>query len=138
MNKISLQSVSARSALFLQIFRFGIVGTIAAIIHFSIVILLVQNYVLAPMIANIFGFMVGFQLSYWGHRNWTFNDTESPHRIAFSKLFLVQMVNLGMNELLFYTFLCLDLPYPIALIIVLMILPMFTFIVSKLWIFKSA
>jgi len=137
MNKTSLQFINARSTLFLQIFRFGIVGVCAAIIHFSMVILLVQNYFIAPMIANVFGFFIAFQLSYWGHRKWTFKDTESLHSIALSKLLLVQMLNLGLNELLFYIFLELHLPYPVSLIIVLTILPAFTFTISKLWIFKS-
>ena len=123
--------------LFFQIFRFGIVGLIAASIHFLTVVLLVQNFFLAPLTANIFGFMISFQVSYWGHRLWTFQETVALHRVTFAKLFLVQALNFSANEILFYIFLALQLPYPLALIIVLAILPIFTFVTSKLWVFRA-
>lgn len=137
MNKISLQALHARFPLFPQLFRFGVVGLSAAIIHFSTVIILVQTYHFAPLVANILGFLTAFQFCYWGHRKWTFSDTQTMHRIAFSKLLIVQLINFAMNELLFFIFLSLNLPYPIALIIVLAVLPIFTFAASKLWVFKD-
>lgn len=126
----------AHLPLFLQLCRFGVVGVLAAIVHFSIVVLLVQNADLAPLIANIFGFIIAFQVSYWGHRLWTFNGTITLHRVAIAKLFFVQVVNFVLNESLFYLFLIVGLPYPIALLIVLAILPVFTFALSKLWVFR--
>lgn len=123
-------------SLFLQIFRFGLVGLTAAAIHFSTVVFIVQFFAVAPLIANIFGFLISFQMSYWGHRRWTFHETESLHRIAIPKLFIVQILNFAGNETLFYVFLLLKLPYPLALLIVLSILPFFTFVSSKLWVFR--
>ena len=122
--------------LFLQLFRFGMVGLTAASIPFATVVLLVESFLLEPLIANIFGFMVSFQLSYWGHRLWTFQDTAALHRTTFPKLLLVQTLNFSANEMLFYVFLSLHLPYPLALLIVLTILPIFTFVSSKLWVFR--
>ncbi len=123
--------------LFFQVCRFGIVGLTAACIHFMTVILLVQNFMLPPLSANIFGFMFSFQISYWGHRLWTFSTTEVLHRVTFSRLLFLQIMNFCANELLFYIFLTLNLPYPLALIIVLAVLPIFTFFSSKVWIFKA-
>lgn len=122
--------------LFFQIFRFGVVGIAAAFIHFSTVVMLVQNWAFAPLVANIAGFAVSFQMSYWGHRLWTFNDAVSLHRVAFPKLLAVQLLNFAANEMLFYIFLSLNLPYPMALMIVLTVLPVFTFISSKMWVFR--
>ena len=119
-----------------QLFRFGIVGLSAAAIHFSVVVLLVQNELYPPLIANIIAFFISFQMSYWGHRLWTFNGTITAHREAYSKLILVQALNLTASEWLFYFFLSLHLPYQIALLIVLSVLPLFTFTVSKFWVFK--
>lgn len=121
-----------------QLFRFGIVGTIAALIHFSCVILLVQLFKFPPLLANVFGFISGFQVSYWGHRTWTFKANDTLHRIAIPKLLLVQTINLSLNELLFYILLSLNLPYAIALFIVLATFPIFTFLLSKLWVFKRS
>jgi len=119
-----------------QIFRFGIVGLTAATVHFSTVIFLVQMRFFIPLIANILGFLVAFQVSYFGHRLWTFQSTLTLHRIAIPKLLFVQSINLVANESLFYVFLSYHLPYPIALLIVLTILPIFTFISNKLWVFR--
>ncbi len=123
-------------SLFWQVCRFGIVGLTAAAIHFSIVVCLVRADWLAPLVANIVGFMVSFQVSYWGHRLWTFNDNMTLHRVAFLKLLLVQIVNFTANESLFYFFLLFNFPYEVALLMVLTILPIFTFVSSKLWVFK--
>ncbi|TAK73602.1 MAG: GtrA family protein [Gammaproteobacteria bacterium] len=118
-----------------QLFRFGIVGATAAVLHMSVVVLLVQTQGLAPLVANIAGFIVAFQLSYWGHRLWTFSDTHVLHRTALPRLLIVQLINFAANEALFYFFLMLHLPYLIALLLVLMILPIFTFFSSKKWVF---
>lgn len=125
----------SKFTLFSQIFRFGIVGLLAAAIHFSIVVLLVQTINVEPLLANVFGFAIAFQASYWGHRLWTFHESVALHRIALPKLLLVQVLMFLANETLFYIFLSLQLPYPIALIIVLGVLPIFTFMASKLWVF---
>lgn len=123
-------------SLFWQIFRFGVVGVIAAAVHFNIVVFLVQNFLLDPLVANALAFLISFQMSYWGHRLWTFGGTLTLHRVALPKLLFVQLVNFAANETLFYIFLACNIPYPIALIIVLTILPIFTFLSSKLWIFR--
>jgi putative flippase GtrA len=135
MNKLS-QLFYQFLPLISQLFRFGMVGITAASIHFITVMLLVQNFFLAPLVANIFGFLISFQVSYWGHRLWTFQETSVLHRTTFPKLLLVQVVNFSANETLFYIFLSLHLPYPLALLVVLTILPIFTFVSSKLWVFR--
>lgn len=122
--------------LFLQIFRFGLVGFSAACLHFLIVIMLVQNHFFLPLTANIFGFVISFHLSYFGHRFYTFPGTMESHQLALPKLFFLQMINFAANESLFYLFLSFHLSYPVALFIVLAILPIFTFIFSKFWVFR--
>lgn len=122
--------------LILQVFRFCIVGLTAAVIHYSIVVELVQRLTLNPLIANVFGFIFAFQVSYWGHRLWTFNGTLALHRAAFPKLLLIQVTNFIANEALFSIFLSWGLPYNVALLIVLAILPIFTFVSSKMWVFR--
>jgi putative flippase GtrA len=121
----------------IQIARFLTVGTLAAAVHFSMVVMLVQFYNYAPLIANVGGFVVSFQVSYWGHRWWTFSETEISHREAYLKLVMVQIANFGLNEMLYYFLLSFHLPYQLALLIVLAILPVFTFVTSKFWVFQS-
>lgn len=128
--------------LFFQLTRFGIVGLTGAAIQFSIVVLFVQNKICVPLTANIFGFMIAFIATYWGHSLWTFKNQRGAggvavlHHVAITKLFVVQIVNFVCNESLFYVFLLFKLHYQIALLIVLTVMPIFTFIASKFWVFK--
>lgn len=125
-------------ALMNKIIPFAIIGTCAAIVHLSIVMLLVHEFQFLPLAANVFGFLVAFQISYWGHRKWTFSETTVQHQVALPRLFLLQTFNFAANEFFFYILLSLNLPYPLALIIVLLILPFLTFTLSRFWVFKTA
>ena len=122
--------------LFSQLARFGVVGLTAASVHFSIVVILVQNELFVPLAANVVAFLISFQVSYWGHRRFTFPGSVTQHREAYSKLVLLQLANLAANEGLFYFFLMMNLPYQLALLIVLGTLPIVTFTVSKFWVFR--
>ncbi|OGT60108.1 MAG: hypothetical protein A3E85_03370 [Gammaproteobacteria bacterium RIFCSPHIGHO2_12_FULL_45_12] len=122
--------------LFYQLCRFGVVGLIASGVHFMLVVALVQQFQLEPLAANVFAFFVSFQVSYWGHRSWTFSESEASHAVTLRRLLTVQLCNFSANETLFYVFLTLHLPYRLALLFVLTILPIFTFASSKLWVFR--
>lgn len=122
-------------ALFFQIMRFGVVGVAASLVHFTCVVMFVQGLHWLPLVANIVGFSVGVQVSYWGHRTFTFRDSDATHRVAYPRLVMMQTGNFIANECLFSLFLALNLPYQLALFLVLSIMPMFTFIISKTWVF---
>lgn len=98
--------------------------------------LLVEHAQLQALIANIIAFLVAVQFSYWGHCFLTFREN-ALHHIMMPKFFLVQTCNFIFNECLFYIFLSLHFSYRLALLIVLTTLPLITFTISKLWIFKK-
>ena len=120
-----------------QLIKFLFVGTTAAMVHFSVVVLLVHFGNYQPLVANIAGFIVAFQVSYWGHRVWTFTGTEVLHREAYPKLVILQVTMFSVNEALYYFLLSLHIPYQIALLMVLAILPLITFATSKFWVFQN-
>lgn len=123
--------------LFFQIMRFGVVGTFAAAIHFSIVVSLVELCRMDPLTANVIAFLFAFQVSYWGHRRWTFRGTTVNHQIAVPRLLIVATFSLVVNQLIFFIFLnVFKLPYMLALFFTLIILPIATFILGKIWIFR--
>lgn len=115
--------------------RFLIVGVFAAIIHLGLVVILVELLAFKPLLANIFGFACAFQASYWGHATFTFQGHSATHLRATLKLLTLQLINLMINEYLFYFFLSLHIPYALALFLVLAIMPVFTFTISKYFIF---
>jgi len=123
-------------ALWWQLCRYGLMGLLAASIHFILVIFLVQKCSQAPLMANMLAYPFSFQISYWGHRLWTFDGTTAPHLSALPKLITVQIINFIIGQSLFYSFLKMHLPYQAALLIVLSILPFFTFLSSRLWVFR--
>ncbi len=126
-----------KSKLLRQIICFGIVGVIAACVHFGVVISLVEWRDWQPLMANVIAFLIAFQVSYWGHRYWTFQATHVHHRSALPKLFLVCSMGFVANESLYFMLLTLfHLPYALALFIVLAFLPLLTFILGKLWVFR--
>ncbi|EKD69845.1 MAG: hypothetical protein ACD_46C00718G0007 [uncultured bacterium] len=135
-NENTLHNYFSRFPLLAQVFRFLVVGTTAAAVHFCLVVTLVQLKHLAPLIANFFAFLISFQVSYWGNRLWTFDGTTALHRVTFPKLLCVQIISFILGESLFYYLLLLPIPYQLALLIVLATMPFFTFTCNKLWVFK--
>ncbi|MHB1948103.1 MAG: GtrA family protein [Gammaproteobacteria bacterium] len=126
-----------KNKLFRQLLRFGMVGASAATVHFSLVVFFVEIGQLQPLIANVIGFLVAFQVSYWGHRYWTFSGTSALHRVALPKLLLVASSGFVANESLFYIFTVnFNLPYPLALFLILSILPLINFTLGKFWVFR--
>jgi putative flippase GtrA len=122
-----------------QILRFIVIGTLAALVNFSIVIALVEANIMSPLLANVFAFAVAFQVSYFGHRYWTFSRTINAHKIALPRLFVISGSSFIANEGIFYLFLNLfQLPYIFALFLTLTILPIISFVFNKLWVFQEA
>lgn len=122
----------------MQLIRFGIIGFCAAAVHTIIVVWLVKSFGFNPLIANIFAFLIAFNVSYVGHRYWSFAETNAKHKIAIPRFLLVAIISFILNEGLFYIFLNIfNFYYIAALLLVLIIVPIFTFVSSKLWVFKG-
>lgn len=126
-----------KQAWFSQIGRFAIVGCIATLVHISIVLLLVEKQHFQPLIANLFAYACAFQVSYFGHRYWTFSN-HGERRDTLYRFMLVAFSGISLNETLYYIFINqLHIYYSMALALVLMIVPAFTFTFNKFWVFKS-
>ncbi|MBX9705378.1 MAG: GtrA family protein [Gammaproteobacteria bacterium] len=121
---------------FFQLFRFGVVGVAAAIVNYLVVILLVELLHWLPLIANIIGFSLGFQVSYFGHRFWTFSHKQ--HTIqSLPKFIFVAILGFSCNESVFALMLHFTaLPYTISLIVAILAAATVTFSCSKFWVFK--
>jgi putative flippase GtrA len=116
-------------------FRFGIVGVLAMATHYVLVILLV-NFSITPLIANVFAFIGAFQVSYWGHSSWSFSDLSASRRDSFRRFVIISVSGFLLNELLFFLFLKFtNIPYQISLLIVLPFVAGLTFLFSRHWAF---
>ena len=70
-----------------ELFWFGVVGVSAMLLHFGAVAWVLVPLGIAPLLANVLGFLIAFQLSYWGHRLQTFRAAHIPHRQALPRFF---------------------------------------------------
>ncbi|MNR78025.1 GtrA-like protein [compost metagenome] len=127
----------------LRVLRFGIVGLTAAAVHYWVVIALVELLHIAPLQANVGGFIVAFWVSYFGHRYWTFSDAVASHakgtQQSFMRFLAVALLGFCMNELLFYLLLrYAALPYYVALAIVVFTVAVMTYVLSRMWAFRHA
>ncbi len=118
--------------------RFAIVGASAAGTHFAAVILLVQTFHWHPLLANIAAFICAFQISYFGHRGWTFSATDTAHRESLSRFFAVAVLGFAANEGLYAMLLQIaPLPYWLSLALVQIVVAVMTFVLSKIWAFRQ-
>lgn len=127
----------------LRIARFGIVGLTAAAVHYWVVIALVELLHIAPLQANVGGFVAAFWVSYFGHRHWTFSDAVASHtdgtHSSFLRFLLVALLGFGMNQLMFYLLLrYAGWPYYLALAVVVFTVAAMTYVLSRLWAFRHA
>jgi len=121
-----------------ELTRFGTVGVSAAAVNFAMVLLLVSFVHLRPLLANVVAFLTAFQVSYHGHKRWTFGQHNARHVSVMTKFFIVAGLSFILNEGLFALLLReTHLYYPIALLVVLLVIPPITFILSKMWAFRS-
>lgn len=121
-----------------QVIRYGIIGSFAAVTQYFTVIVLVEAFQLHPLEANVIGFLGGFLVSYLGQRFWTFATTTQHAKKTLPLYFLVATANLILNQSLYYWFLNqFHIPYHIALIAVIFICAVFSFMLSKFWVFRS-
>lgn len=119
-----------------QLFRYGFVGVAAAFVNYVMVVFLVSCFKMQPLVANGVGFLVAFQVSFSGHRLWTFEQDDFSWPMM-SKFFLVASLSFLLSEVLYAYFMHkLHLQYAVALLLVLCIVPVLSFICSKLWAFK--
>lgn len=117
---------------------FGVVGTAAMLVHYLVVVQLLVPLGLEPLKANVLGFLVAFQVSYFGHRNQTFQADHLPHRRTLPRFFLIGGAGFLLNEALFLLLLrTTSLRYQTALLLVLIIVAMATFVAGRCWAFRE-
>ena len=121
----------------LRLLRFGAVGLLAAAVHYWVVIGLVELLQIAPLKANFGGFAVAFWFSYLGHRHWTFADHGAGSG-SFVRFLITALLGFFLNQFLFYLLLQhVRLPYYISLAIVVVVVAIMTYVLSRLWAFRA-
>lgn len=115
--------------------RFGIVGVAATITYF-ILALLFEHAGLPIFVGNTLSYVLGFGVSYTGHRTWTFQSTGS-HSSLLPKFMATQAFGLGLNSAIIWVLMHYGLPYIFAMPIAIVTVPVAVYIISKVWVFRD-
>ncbi len=118
--------------------RFAITGALATLTHVLVFVALVELLATAPVLANIVAFLGALLVSYGLNYHWTFGSS-GEHGVMLPRYAVVAVTGLCLNVGI--TFLVVNVGgywYGYALMAVVTIVPLFTFLVSKGWVFKSA
>jgi putative flippase GtrA len=119
----------------LQICRFGIVGLVSTIVHYTVALWLEQLSI-HLLCGNIIAFFVAFQISYLGHSLWSFELRKGEKWRAMKRFLLISVGGFLLNESLLLLFTKhTSLTSQVTLGIVLCIVAGLTYLGSKIWAF---
>ncbi|HWI82011.1 GtrA family protein [Ramlibacter sp.] len=112
------------------------VGCAAAAVHFAIVVRLVTATALAPLAANVAGWLVALLVSFTGHWRLTFRHERAPWRQAAPRFFAISLAGFAVNEAAYAVLLHLSgWRYDVLLAIVLVGMAVLTYLLSSRWAF---
>jgi putative flippase GtrA len=118
-----------------EIVAFGVVGATAFLVHFAVVVATVPLGV-APLLANVFGFVAAFVVSFVGHGRWSFPAEGRPVAPALKRFAVVAISGFALNESAYAVLLrATSLDYRLALFIVLAAVAGLTWLAGRYWAF---
>lgn len=121
-----------------ELFWFGVVGVTAMLVHLGSVALAFVPLGLSPLLANVLGFLIAFQVSHAGHHRLTFRHQEAPGSRSRRRFFGVALLSFAVNEMMYWLLLRYTaLDYRLALAMVLLAVAALTFVVARRWAFAS-
>ena len=117
---------------------FTIIGALAALTHYIIAVSVEHSALLSASNANIAGFCAAFPVSYIGHRQFSFAGQNANHRHAFPRFLAVAVLGFLANQtLVLNTLRYTKLPFWFVLGIVMLLVAVSTYLLSKFWAFKG-
>lgn len=126
----------------LQLLKFIIMGSLAALVHFCVLFIAVRFFDIAPSWANVWAFLTAFVVSFLGHLNVTFKTNNAPSQGAVGKRlpkwFATSVAGFVINQALFVFGISWlgDRYYLLVWFIVTAIVTVSSFLLGKLWAFK--
>ena len=121
-----------------QISIYALVGVVASLAHYSVLIALVEGVRWRPVPAALAGFVVGGVVSYLLNRRHTF-ASDRPHEEAGWRFALVAAGGFGLTYLLMSLFVeRLGAPYLPAQLVTTVLIMFVTFFANRVWTFARA
>jgi putative flippase GtrA len=121
-----------------QIARFGMVGILATSVHGASFLVLVETLQVRAVAASVGAFLIAFIVSYGGHRHWTFKARSGDTRGSLVKFAATALLGLFVSAGTTYLIVgILAANYLYALVLVVVAVPVATYLLSKMWVFAQ-
>lgn len=119
-----------------QYARFAAVGGLATLTHLLVYAGLIELLALAPLASNTAGFALAVNLSYLGHRRWTFAGGPAARSGSLVRFVAVAGLGLVLNTLFVHLVTAmLDLHYGWSVPLIAGATPLLAFTLSRWWVF---
>jgi len=118
-----------------QLSTYALVGAVASLAHYAVLIALVEIGAIRPVPAALAGYVVGGVVSYWLNRRHTF-ASDRPHREAAWRFALVALLGFGLTYAFMHLFADrLGAPYLPAQILTTILIMFVSFAINRIWTF---
>lgn len=119
------------------VLRYGVIGAAATLVHALVLSMLVNVAEWRPSLATVIGFLTAFGVSYLGHYFFTFRS-RARHRHALPKYLSIAASGAALNWMIFVIVNeGLRMHYWMAFLIVVLVVPICVFFMSKHFAFKK-
>ena len=117
--------------------RFLVVGGIATVSQYSVLVAAVQLFRAPPVPASGLGYLVGAVVNYQLNRRFTFRR-DAAHSVALPRFMVIAAVGLAINQTLMHVFSTrLGWPYLLAQIAATILVVVWNFAGNSLWTFRG-
>lgn len=120
-----------------QLFFFGVVGVLATATHYLVALFSHEYLSVSLYLANLIGYLCAVMVSYHGHGKVTFQHAMG-HRV-FMRFAVMSVTTFALSEILL---LVLEryagISHRISLLAVVLSIPLLSFLLAKLWVFRHA
>ena len=119
--------------------RFALVGFAATLVHVLVYAGSIEWLGRSPLEGNALGFAFGVNLSFMGHRRWTFAEERSAKvGRSLARFWGVALLGFALNSLFVHLVTgTAGLAYGWAIPLIVGVTPIVTFALSKLWAFRG-
>lgn len=119
-----------------EVVVFGLIGVLATAVHYLSALLAVELLGVSVLTANVLAYCVAVAVSYIGHTRFTFRASAS--RENFLRFITVSLSALGLSQLLLFVLQHLAwFPYQFNLLLGVGIIPVYSFICNKFWVYRG-
>lgn len=126
-------SGTVEKLLSLRIVRFGLAGGIATLTHIGVAFTLLHVFSTNVFVANIFGFLCAFTLSYLLQSLFVFKKNLSLKHVK--RFFMVQFSALLISQLISELF--KDANSYLRVLLVVFMIPLVTYVIHRMWTYKD-